>query len=135
MNRIQLRRTLLAAAVRSFRAALHLFDGHIFLVGSYMPDMAERIDDGAHAIAVEFVRNRMLDGGAGADRLIESGVHVFHVDHNAHRRTVQRLRSFVPHIRVFIGQHDRRVANLDLRVPDPPLVLIRNSSMAPNALV
>src|SRR5712691_7086258 len=83
-----------------------------------MPNMAEWIGQRAHAIAVKLVRYGFLNRRAGGDCLVKHRVDVCHIDHDAHWRSAERLRTLVAHLRVFIREHDRRIANLDLSVPN-----------------
>ena len=73
-----------AAVSRGFRTPLHLFRRDVFLVRRDMPDMAERIDDCAVAIAIELVLQRFLHRRTGFDGVIENGINVFDIDHQAH---------------------------------------------------
>src|SRR5712691_7028460 len=81
-----------------------------------MPNMAEWICQRAHAIAVKLVRHGFLNRRAGSNCLIKDRVDVFHIDHDAHWRSAERSWTFVAHLGVFIREHDRRIANLDLSV-------------------
>src|SRR5712664_2541428 len=114
----KLSRWLLSATVSSLGALFHLFHRHIFFVSRNMPDVSEGIRHRAEAIAVELVRHGFLNRSAGSNRLIKDRVDVFHIDHDAHRRSAERLRTFVAHLGKLIGEHDRRIANLDLSVTD-----------------
>src|SRR6266480_2970556 len=83
-----------------------------------MPDMSEGICHRAEAIAVELVRHRFLNRRPGSNCLIEDRVDVFHIDHDAHWRSAERRGTFVAHLGILIGEHDRGIANLYLRMAD-----------------
>src|SRR3989442_79141 len=70
------------------------------------------------AIAIELVRNRTSRLGARGNGLIENFVHIFYVDHQAHRTSAKGLRTTISRRLTFVRQHDRRITDLDLGMHD-----------------
>ncbi len=60
----------------------------------------------------------MLLLGAGGEGLSEQGVHVLDVEEQRDCGAAQGLRAARAHLGELVGQHDRRVADLDLSVAD-----------------
>ena len=86
-----------------------------------MPRVPERILEGSKPIAVELIGDRPLDLRASGDRLLRDGVDVLDVHVRAHRRAPELLRRVRIVIRELVGEHDDRVADPDLGVPDLPI--------------
>src|SRR5258708_27358428 len=97
-------------------APLHFLSRHIFFVSRDMPHVTERIFQSPGAITVELVLDRALFLAAGCDSLFEDRVAVFDIDHDAYRRAAEGLWTLIAHLGKFIGQHDRRIANLNFRM-------------------
>ena len=57
-------------------------------------------------------------GRAGVDRLLERGVDVLDIDHQADGGAAARLGPEMPHVGEFVGEHDEAVADLDLGMAD-----------------
>jgi hypothetical protein len=85
--------------------------------------VAERIGEAGGAVAVELILHRFLELRAGGDRLLGERVDVGDVQVDGHRGPTERLRAAEAHLRELIGQHDRRIADFELGVPDPPVRL------------
>src|SRR5215471_5425661 len=100
------------------RAALQLVRWHIFFVGPDVPVVSEWILDGPHPVAVELVLDGLQKLGALGDRRLDGRVHVVDVEHHAHRRATVRSRGARAHFMVLVSQHDHRITDLDLGVPD-----------------
>src|SRR5580658_8105932 len=80
--------------------------------------MAEGIGQPAETIAPKHVRWFRRDLGAGADRLLEGRVDIFHVQENAGGRATQSVRRTATAAGHFIRQHDDRVADFEFGMPD-----------------
>src|SRR5262249_31665606 len=109
------------ALVLGGRALADLLHREVFLVRRHVPDVAVRIDDAPRAVTVELVLHRPERLRAGCDGATDDGVHVLDVQVQHHRRATDRARAAKVHFRVLVGQHDLRVADLQLRVPDAPV--------------
>ena len=84
---------------------------------AHRPDVPERIRQRSCAVSVKLIFHRTHRLRSILNRLVKHLVHIFHVHHQAHRSSAQRLRSpIVAH--AFVRQHDRRIANLNLRMHD-----------------
>src|SRR5579862_3488557 len=92
-------------------ALLHLFHRQVLLVRADRPDMAERIDDRPHAIAIELIGDRTLNRGAGSHRLRERLVDILDVQQQADARAAERLRAAIRV--VLVGEHYVRIADPD----------------------
>src|SRR5262245_30580251 len=92
---------------------------HILLMSRYVPAVAERILDSAHAVTVELV----LDGAdqlpPRGDGLLHRGVHIRDIQDQTHRRAAVRARPARTHVAVLVGKHDDRVADIDLGMAHP----------------
>src|SRR5205085_9510641 len=97
---------------------LILLGWDIFDVGGNAPLVPERISQGAHAVAPEVVLDGHLFGPAGVDRLLKSAIHVVGVDDQADAGPAARLGSEIVALGEFVVEHDPRVADLELGVPD-----------------
>jgi len=98
--------------------------------------MSERILDESHAVAIKLVFNRLQDLRSAGHGAPYCGIDILDVNQHARRRIARRGRTVVPHLRNLIGQHDVRVANLQLRMPNaPPGPGMRTISFAPKTFV
>src|SRR5258705_1514348 len=100
-------------------AAVQLFRTHVFLVGGRVPAVAEGIFEAARAVAVELVRHRSHLGAAGGHGLFKEPVDVGHIEEDAHGRAAVVLRPPRLDLGMLVGQHDHRVADLDLGMTHP----------------
>jgi len=80
--------------------------------------VAEGVGERAAAVAVELVLHGTHDLRARGHRLGDALVDVGDVDREADRGAAARLRADRVHLGVLVGEHDRRVADADLRVAD-----------------
>src|SRR5262249_8436250 len=78
--------------------------------------MTERVLDRAHPVAVELVLDGLEELGSLGDGGLHRRVHVADVEHDAHGRAAECSRRPRPHFRGLVGQHDHRVADIDLGV-------------------
>ena len=92
--------------------------GHVFLVGPDVPDVPERVLDGAGPVAIELVLHGLKDLRSFRHGGLHGRVDVGDVQHDADRRAAELPRSACAHLRVLIGQHDDRITDADLRMPD-----------------
>src|SRR5437879_8242676 len=76
-----------------------------------VPDVSKRIRYGAQAIAVKLVLQSFLDRRSGLHSLVENGIDIIDIDHQAHGRAAKRLRPFVAHFREFVREHNRRITD------------------------
>src|SRR5262245_59150063 len=83
--------------------------------------MAERILNVARPITVELVHHWPYSLRASRYSLVETSIHIFNVQHDAHRRSAQSPRASIPHLRILVGQHDGRISDLDLSVANLPI--------------
>src|SRR6185295_20252440 len=83
-----------------------------------MPAVAERIFDCAGAIAIELVLDRAHDLAAGRGRARNRRIDVRHVEMDLQGRAAARLRPEELHRVVLVGEHDTRIADLDLAVAE-----------------
>src|SRR5262245_52882037 len=95
-------------------APLGFGDRDVFLVRRDMPAVPERIFDGAGAIAVELVLDRAHDLASSRGRARNRRIDVGYVEMDLHGRAAARLRPEELHRFVFVGEHDPRIADLDL---------------------
>src|SRR5438876_1507377 len=56
------------------RSPFHFLERHVLFVRCNVPDVAEGIDQGSTAIAVELVLQSFLDGGAGGNSTLKDGI-------------------------------------------------------------
>src|SRR5437867_2912816 len=82
------------------------------------PAMAERILELPRTIAVELVLDRPQRGGTFLDGAVEDVIHVLDVNTDGHRRAAHGLGAAVFHVRELVGEHDQRVADLELGMAD-----------------
>src|SRR5262249_17752270 len=105
-----------------FRGALlHLVGRYVLDVSRHAPAMSEGILELPGAVAVELVLHGTKRLRAAFDGAIEGLVDVLHVDAHHHRGTADRLRPAHVHLWVLVREHDHRVADLELRMTDPPV--------------
>jgi hypothetical protein len=86
--------------------------------------VAERIFDGAAAVAVELVGQGSADLTPRRHRALEAAVDVLQVDVEAERRPAQCLGGAgdsVGHLGHLVGQHQAGIADLQLGVTQPPI--------------
>src|SRR5215207_1762566 len=101
-----------------FGALLHLLWRNVLDVRGDRPRVAEGILDEAEAVAPEHVVRLHQRRRAGVDRLLVGGVGVLDVGHDVDARPAELLRSLRARLRERIGEHEDRVADLELRVHD-----------------
>src|SRR5215510_1216100 len=87
-------------------------------MGSDVPDVAGRIGHRARAVAVELVLHRSYQLGAGGQRALHDAIDVLDVQHDADRRAADPAWTQRADLGMLVGEHDGRVADLDLGVPD-----------------
>src|SRR4029078_468213 len=80
------------------------------------PAMAEWIVELPGTIAVELVLDRSYLRRPFRDCTVEDIIDVVDVDADCHRGASDCLRPAVPHVRELVGEHDQRVADLELGV-------------------
>src|ERR1041384_5614311 len=106
------------ASMAALHSLFHFFHRHIFLVRGYGPNMTEWISEGAGTIAVKLILHGALLFAAGSDRLFENSIDVVNIKHQTDGRAAPRRWAFIAHFRMLIREHDRRVANLEFRMPN-----------------
>src|SRR3977135_971203 len=94
------------------RAFLHLLRSTIYLVCCNSPKMPIGILEEARAISVELIRNRFQDFPSLLGCFFDDGVAVRHIDIEAHRRGSNALGAALTHRRIFVSQHNARIATL-----------------------
>src|SRR5690606_16969433 len=99
-------------------APRELLGRNVFDVRRDRPLVAEGIPYRARAIAIELVLQGSLDRGADGDRLLEDGVAVLDVEAETDGRAADRPRRARAHLGELIGEHEARVADLELGVTD-----------------
>src|SRR6185503_5414889 len=97
---------------------LHLLGGEVLLLHRHEPHVPERILDGPRAIAVELILERPDDLRARLDRAREHGVGVVDVEVQLDGRAADRRGAERAEIRVLVGDHEYRAADVDLGVAD-----------------
>src|SRR5690242_13918578 len=97
--------TLSTALMQLRHAPLDLFRRHVLDVRGDRPDVTERIDERAAAIAVELVGHRFPFRSTRGQRLAEDAVDVLDVDHEPDGRAAECARSFV--LFAGVGHHHR----------------------------
>ena len=80
--------------------------------------VAEGIGQRSRAVSVELILQRAQFLAPGCDCLRIDRVDILDIDHQADGGPPKRLRALETHVGIFIREHDRRVPDLDLRVPD-----------------
>src|SRR5216684_476271 len=83
----------------------------------------ERVLYESGAVAIELILYRLQYLSPGCNGIVHNGVHIVDVKKDANRGTAARLRSQVSHVGELVGQHNRRISNLDFGVPDPAIGL------------
>src|SRR5439155_17568166 len=101
-------------------ALLDLLRRDVFLVRADGPFVAEGVGDGAGAVAVELVLQRLEHFRAERHGPIEHRVAVLEIERQPDRRAADGLRAARVHLRMFISEHNVRIADLDFRVADFP---------------
>jgi hypothetical protein len=99
-------------------ASTHLVGRNILDVRCDGPCVSERILQRARSIPVELILDGLQFFCSACDRSIENFVHPIDVYHQAHTGSAKRLWTAVTHFRMFVCEHDHRIANPDLRVAD-----------------
>ena len=82
------------------------------------PKLSERILNEAGAISVELILHRLQDFRALGRRALNHVIHVGKIYIEAHRARADAGRADVsrPHVGIFVGQHDVRIADLQFGV-------------------
>src|SRR5262245_45979755 len=78
-------------------APLHLLRANILLVGGHPPEMPEGILELAGAVAVKLIHDRLALLGAGVQCPLHEGIHVLHVEMEAHRRPPRASGALPPY--------------------------------------
>jgi hypothetical protein len=115
---------------------LHLFRRNVFHTGSNSPPVPEWILDGAIAIAIKLVLERFEYLGSPRDGFFISRIYIGDMNKKPHGGIAEGLWTDGLHLGVFIGQHDDRVTDLQLRVSDASIGLrhgMRRISVAAKA--
>src|ERR1700733_9723388 len=107
------------AVLLSGGARLHVLWRHVFNVSGQVPQEAERIPNGSHSIAVEFVCQGVFDLAASRNRLIECSVYIFHIKHQMDGAAPNSIGTECPDLRMLVREHDWRVTNLYFSVAYP----------------
>ena len=103
--------------------ALQLFGRNVLDVRGDVPDVPERVFDAARAVAVELIRDGSRQLCACLYSLIDQRIYVLDVDEETDWRAAERLRAARTNLRVLVREHDVRIADLDLGVPDTPALV------------
>src|SRR5262245_28353733 len=112
--------TTALALVHRLHALRDLLGSQVLFVRRDVPAVAERVLQRTGPVAVEHVGHRPRGGRPRGDGLGEDLVDVRHVQHEADGRAPVVLWASRVHLRRLVREHDVRVADLDLRVPDAP---------------
>src|ERR1700674_3005632 len=99
-------------------AAAHLLGRNILDVGCDSPCVPEGILQGPRSISVELVRDGLQLLCSACNRSSENVVHSLDVHHETYGGSAERLRTAIAHFRTLVCEHDCRIANAYLRVPD-----------------
>ena len=83
------------------------------------PAVAKGILDPAGAIAVELIRHWSDELGSRRHGALDRRVDVFDIEVDRYRRTADRPWAKGLDLGVLVGQHDPRIADLDLGMADP----------------
>ncbi len=110
-----------SAARHLGHALLHLFRRDVLDVRRDVPTMSERVDELSRTVAVELVLDRTQFGRAVLERAVERDVDVLDVHTHGHRSVAELLRADEIHVRNLVGEHDHRVADRHLGMPDLPV--------------
>src|SRR5215471_5454403 len=89
-------------SARLLHRLLHLLRGHIFHVRVDVPRMSKGISHPTGAIAIEHVLGRTHSFRASRNRLIEDGIHFFHVKEYADGRATVVLWRVRSNLRTFV---------------------------------
>ena len=103
--------------------AVHLLDRQILLALGNVPPVSERIGDMSDAIAVELIGRRRHEPRTGGDGALHPSIRIVDLEVHRHRRSAERFRTRESVLRRLLGQHEDRVADLELRVRDAPVPL------------
>src|SRR5438270_13559813 len=98
----------------------HFLGRYVFDVCRNAPQMAKRILNEAGTVSVELVLNRLQDFRALSRRALNHAIDVGKVNIEAYRAGADGGRAGIalPHAWIFVGQHDVRVADLQLGMTD-----------------
>ena len=77
----------------------------------------------APAITVKLIFDRANYGRPGRNRLPRDSVHVLDVQVEIHTGSAQAERAHYAHVGILVRQHDAGVADFELGMPDPPVIV------------
>src|SRR5665213_2593107 len=93
-------------------AVFHFLGGNVFDVRGDRPYLAERVTDGGNAVAVELVFYGADELSTATDGFLRHSVHVFDVEVEAVGSTPGCLWTCCACLRILVGKHNDRVADL-----------------------
>ena len=103
---------------RACAAPANLLDRQIFLVGGDEPAIPERVVDPTDPVTVNLIGHRSDELCLSRHRARHRGVDILDIEMYRDRRATDGLRAERLQLGVLVGQHDARIADLDLGVMD-----------------